>query len=296
MHATDGISWAQSGQWQTLKAALRESTPQGAYEWLEMIGAGCPLTLSFDGCVESADDVLGLTIAGALLRSVGHRYRGSRSADETSETQFERYYSYLVQAKNALEQALNLDRHNGLAAAVYMLISTDPVEDGQKEIAEARLLDARNVPLAGYMNLLKANLEKWGGSHEDMFRIARSRLGKDPPLQSALIAYAHVERELFYSMFDESPEAAQLAKQYYQGAVLDGLRTASQIILKAHDVDPAEQKLADSWMIIALTYGGETKLALRHLRRQKGYKGGAWLQIGNATLFKFILRLKGIFV
>lgn len=295
MQTQHALTLAQSGQWQTLKTQLTALSPQAAYELIEAIGDACSLTLSLDGLVEGPEDILGLTVAGALLRSIGHRHRGYNTADKTSENQFELYYERLVQAKAALERALSIDRRNGLAAAVYMAISTDPIEEGQKEIAEARLLDAENVPLVGYMNLLKANLEKWGGSHEDMFRIARSRLGSDQPLQSALIAYAHYEREMFYAHFDDSPEAAKLASQYYSGAVLEELRSASRVILDAREVDPAEQRLADSWIALALGGAGESKQALRHINRQKGYTGGAWRQINRPGVWKFMQKMQALF-
>lgn len=286
------------GNWQPWKQQLAAMTPEAAYESIKLICDACPLGINLDGIVDSETDLIGLTLLGAMQFHIGKRHRGGAQASKVSDSQFENYFERQLQARDALEAALEIDRRHGLAATFNMAVAIDPWEEDQKAVAEARLLDAEAVPLSGYMNLLQAHLEKWGGSHEVMFRIARSRMLPEAPMQYALIARAHWERHLFYEAFDESPNAQELADNYFKGKkVLDELTTASDAILSAKTYDPAEQRLADSWLAFTLFAADQNKRAVRHLDRLKGHTDpGIWgILLFPTPLVKGLIRLRAMF-
>lgn len=290
------IALVAGGRWSDYKRWLASVSPEAAYESIKLVFEGCALGINLDGVADGPDDVLGLTVMGAMYYGIGKRHRGGAQASAVSEAQADRYVERLIVAKSLLEDALAIDRRYGLAAAFYMLVATDELEEGQKDNAEAILLDAENVPLSGYMNLLIARLEKWGGSHGDMFRIARSRLRPDLPMQAALIARAHWERELFYSAFDDEPGAAGMAEVYYQGEVGDELMEASRLVLAAGNADASEARVADSWLAFALGRAGRYKQAVRHLDRLKGYEDpSVWkILVAPPWLTKGLIRLQAM--
>ncbi len=296
MKTRDAVALVRTGQWVACKQYLAGLSAEGAYESIKFLFEACPLDLDLSGVADGAQDVLGLTLLGALHFGVGKRHRGMGMASGVGDAQANRYFIHLLEAKDVLDAALSADRHNGLAAAFNMAVAIDAWEGDQKALAEARLLDAENVPLSGYVNLLQANLEKWGGSHDVMFRIARSRMRPETPMQYMLIARAHWERQLFYVAFDETPGARTLGARYFEGEPLQDLKEASRMILGHRDADPAEQRLANSWLALAMAAAGRNKLAVPHLDRIKGHdEPSAWgLFNGPAWMTKAKIRWKAM--
>ena len=296
MKTRDAVALARAGNWAPYKQYLAGLTPEGAYESIKFLFEACPLDIGLERVADGARDVPGLTLLGALHFGIGKRHRGSGVASGVGDSQANRYFAHLLQAKDALDAALAAERHDGLAAAFLMAVAIDPWEEDQRALAEARLLDAHAVPLSGYMNLLQANLEKWGGSHEVMFRIARSRMRPETPMQYMLIARAHWERQLFYLAFDDAPGARGLGVRYFGGEPLQDLKEASRVILAARDADPAEQRLANSWLALGMAAAGRNGLAVPHLDRVKGHdEPSAWNFLpGPAWLSKAGIRWKAV--
>ncbi len=289
------VAAISKGQWQPLKAFVAQASPEASYERIKMAFDACPMDLDLSGVVAGPDDLIGLTILGAFLMGIGKRHRGMNVAAAVKEKQAMLYMQHLFEAKEALDAALAIDRRFGLAAAFNMAVAMDEWEEGQKDQAEAILLDARDVPLSGYGNLLQARLEKWGGSHAVMFRIARSRMLSDAPAQNMLIARAHWERWLYYAAFDESDQAAEMAAAYFTGEVLDDLRAASEAVLDARS-DPAELRLAHGWLAFVLSEAGQHKRAVRHLDRIKGHNDPSVWFFGRTPppVTKGLIRLKAM--
>lgn len=297
MKTRDVLAYAAGGQWAPYKAWLKTQTPEGAYESIKFVFEACPLTTDPRAAIDGEDDVLGLTLAGALHFGIGKRHRGGDVAANLTDDQVHPYMAHQFMAQSALDAALAADRHNGLAAAISMAVAIDPFEEDHKAKAEAVLLDARDVPLSGYMNLLTAYLEKWGGDHDTMFRIARSRMRAETPMQYTLIAKAHWERYLFYIAFDDSPGAHQAALTYFSGQVMDELREASRTVLGGRSEDPAEQRLANSWLAFTLSRAGRHRQALPHLDRIKGhYEPATWGVLRHPPVVsKALVRMQAMF-
>ncbi len=297
MKPRDALALAAAGQWAPYKAWLKTQTPEGAYESIKLVYEACPLDMDPRAAVDGDGDVLGLALAGALHFGIGKRHRGMDVAARLTEDQIEPYVAHQFWARDALDAALAADRHNGLAAAFAMAVAIDPLTEDHKAKAEAAVLDARDVPLSGYMNLLTAYLEKWGGDHDTMFRIARSRMRPEAPMQYALIAKAHWERYLYYIAFDDAPDARQRALTYFSGAVMDELREASRAVLAGRAEDPAEQRLANSWLAFTLSRAGRYKQAVPHLDRIKGhYEPSTWSVLRHPPgVSKALIRLQALF-
>jgi hypothetical protein len=297
MNFKQAVAAISNGQWQGVKAFVAGASPEAAYELIRTAYDACPTAIDVDAAIGGPDDLVGLTVAGAFHFGIGKRHRGMRAAAEVREKQAVLYIERLYRARTALDDALALDRRYGLAAAFAMAVASDELEDGQKDQAEAVLLDARDVPLSGYVNLLQARLEKWGGSHADMFRIARSRMLADAPMQHILIARAHWERYLYYAAFDDSEQASEMAEVYFTGDVMDDLKAASDAVLNGRDADPAEQRLANGWLAFVLSQAGQYKRAVRHLDRIRGHNDPAvwFFYTLPPVLAKASIRLKAMF-
>lgn len=272
MHAKQALAHIRQQDWGPLKAFITSATPETAYELIRLSYEKCPLDTPLDSAISYKADVAGLILSGGLRFGISRRHRGMGTGASLSESQIENYYYHLNIALDVLSEALKHDRHNGLAAAFYMAANIDPFDSDQRKLAEARLLNARNVPLSGYLNLMQAHMAKWGGSHEDMFRIARARLTPDTPCQYALVARAHYEQYLYYGLFDDSPEADQRFNTYFDRTVEAELKTASESVLSATAQEPAELRLAHGWLAFTLSEAGLNRLAARHLKALKGFE------------------------
>ncbi|MDC7675303.1 hypothetical protein [Asticcacaulis machinosus] len=273
MKLKTAIAFVRKGQWAQLKHLVASLSPEAAYELIKLIYAQIDMKTSFAGLVDSPDDVLGNTILGGILFGIARRHRGGGTFVEVTPERFARYRDVLEDSEACLRQALDIDRSFGLAAAFFMAVNMDPNEDVERDIAEARLLAADNVPLSGYMNLLLARCEKWGGDHDTMFRIGRAHMNPDKPSYYALITRAHWERHFYYAAFDEAPNADRLAERYFQQPeVIRDLKEASDSVLSANLADPAEIRLANGWLLFTFIRACKWKLARQHLQALKGFE------------------------
>lgn len=115
-------------------------------------------------------------------------------------------------------------------------------------------------------------------------------------MQYALIAKAHWERYLYYAAFDDAPDARQRAATYFRGDVMNDLREASQAILGARDADPAEQRLANSWMAFVFSRAEQYKSAVKHLDCIKGHnEPSVWRLVrGSPGMTKAMIRWQAL--
>ncbi|EGF90122.1 hypothetical protein ABI_31350 [Asticcacaulis biprosthecium C19] len=272
MDVSKVVQHLRAGRWQAVKDTIAAASPEGAYELIKLLGYKIDPRTDLNPSVSDPDDTAGLILKGGLAFTLASRARNGAPPDQMSDGQVGDYFGGLTMANDALSRAWQMTG-SGLAAAFAMGCAINPLEDGQKARAEADLLGADGVPMSGYMNLMMALAEKWGGTHDDMFRVARSRLDPERPGSAALIARAHFERRLFYQAFDESADAAEQAEHYYRGSAGEEIGAASRLLLTARPGgDPAELRLAHSWLALAFFEGDRHQLAARHLDALKGYE------------------------
>ncbi|NIJ20465.1 tetratricopeptide (TPR) repeat protein [Sphingomonas naasensis] len=257
------------GDWPGLKAAATQLPPEEAFTALRLLGERAPMDASIEA-LATDDEAAGLLLAGVLLQQRAGRVRGYGRAAEISEDVWETYVPLLERAQLLLDRAVAANPQFGVAAAWLMAASVDASED-DKAFAERALLSATGVPASGWGRLLSARTQKWGGSHEAMWRIARLVADRDPPGTQMLIARAHFEQQLWYEQFEDGPEAAAKAAAYFRdSAVLEEMDRASAKVLESDTDDLSARLLADNWFAFVWFMAGEHRRARPHLQRIGG--------------------------
>lgn len=118
---------------------------------------------------------------------------------------------------------------------------------------------------AAHVAMLSASTEKWGGSHDAMFRFAREAAGRAARGSSlhALVPLAHVERWLAH-LIDRDQDGA---KAYVTGAAVRAeLLAARDALLGAPLLAPAYEASDRNILAFALWLAGDTAAAAEQLR------------------------------
>lgn len=255
-------------RWDELKAHVRAVSAEEVYEGVSTAGRTAPAGLALDGLVTGPDDVLGLTLAGGFNRYMAWQLRGYATADQTSDSAIMRYVDKLQEAIDDLQAALALDPANGLAASFLASAAAESSPEEKDEIG-ALLAQSRGAPPSGYMALLNAQAEKWGGSHAKMWETVHRYRDLDKPGTLALVARAHFEHHLYLLIMDERGAAQKEAERYYRdGRRLAELQAASdEVFVQRGPENLHAQRLADGWFARVLIQAGDTRRARRHLVR-----------------------------
>lgn len=280
--------------WVSFKRYLGTLPPESAFVVLRVLGERLPLGLEIETAVDDAYDVPGLIVAGAVLMVRATRIRGMDTADRVDERGWEQYYVCRERAEQLLRSAVTTQSESGLATAWFMATAVDS-DEGVKAEASGFLVKAENVPISGYSKLLSANAEKWGGSHEAMWQVARDYAEVKWPWSAALIAKAHYEQWLYLDMMDDRPVAQYEADAYFKKAsIRDELLNISGAINVAYGDDPYEAKFAHDVLAAVLAEAGMRKAAAAHLR-QVGKFGDPALLTGGPWWRRSLIRaLKGL--
>ena len=151
-------------------------------------------------------------IRGALRIASAWEVRGSGRADEVAEEAWPVFFEILKEAEADLQEAIRLDDRDATPWA-YLLVTGSALNmeppDLLKRFDEARKRDPQGW-LAPWQ-ALNALSEKWSGSHEIMFALARELSANEPKgsqLHSA-IAEAHLHRWQYFSMEDPPDRKGQ---------------------------------------------------------------------------------------
>ncbi len=281
-------------EWVSFKRYLDDLPPESAFVLLRVLGERLPINVDAETAVNDASDVKGLIVAGAALMVRATRIRGMDTADRVAEQNWQSYFACRERAEQLLEQALTLQPENGLAAAWFMATAVDS-DDEVKARASRLLGKATDVPISGYSKPLSANTEKWGGSHDAMWKIARDCAALRWPWSGALIAKAHYEHWLYLDLMDERPEAEQEADAYFKDqAIKDELTGISSAISTAQSDDPYEAVYAHDVLAAVLAEARMRSAAAAHLRHV-GKFGDPALLTGGPWWRRVLLRiLKGL--
>jgi|GEM_PF-1180248 len=259
MKAKQALALIRQADWGPLKTFVTAATAETAYELIKLCGEKCPPDTPLASAIDNRRDVTGLILCGGLRYGISGRHRDMGQADFTHESRIETRYYHLNIAAELLGEALKTDPRNGLAAAFLMATHINPFDKAQQAIAEAHLQEAHHVPLSGYMNLMLAHAAS-GAGPEAIFRLARARLGADTPCHAALVARACYEHHLSEGCAVFSPE------------VKTELLTLSDRLLAASGQEPAERRLAEGWLVLALSAAGLNRQAVRHLKALRGFE------------------------
>ena len=271
-----------SAEWTGFKSYLSNLLPESAFVLTRVLGENLPTDADVEAAIDDTGDVWGHIVAGAALMVRATRTRGMDTADRVKEENWQAYFAYRERAEQLLRFVVTHHPENGLAAAWFMAAAVDGDAVVKAEAAEF-LYASENVPVSGYSKLLSANTEKWGGSHEAMWQVARQYAETKWPWSGALIAKAHYEQWLYLEMMDERPVAEYEAAEYFQNpAIKDELRNISSAISRAHADDPYEAVFAHDVLAAVLSEAGMRKAAANHLQQVGKFgdpallTGGPW--------------------
>jgi len=150
------------------------------------------------------------TVRGAHGIKWGWTARGAGKAESVQDESWQIFWSRLEAAELDLYKAAELEPDDPVPWA-YLVISARGMEKGIPEIGE-RLKQAharRPWHHFAFSQALQGYAEKWGGSHELMFDLARQAAGApDGASVHALVAEAHFERWLYILGWDKDDAGA----------------------------------------------------------------------------------------
>lgn len=138
--------------------------------------------------------------------------RGSGDASTVSTRMAENFWLQLTLSKEVLKKASELspERVEPYSAMIIveMGLGYDNTELWQSFIQVCKREQKHYV---AHCNMLHALCEKWGGSHKEMFDIAKNGCADVPEgsFMYGLVPMAHIERWLYFFMFGEDEEANQ---------------------------------------------------------------------------------------
>ncbi|MEO6359627.1 MAG: hypothetical protein ABIO43_03510 [Sphingomicrobium sp.] len=270
--------------WQTFKVGLKSAPPETAFVLLRVMGERLSLEVDPELAIEDASDGDGLIVAGAALMVRATRVRGMDTAERVDDHNWVPYFANRERAEQILRAAVRLRPESGLGAAWFSATAIDSDDEVKSEAAKV-LGQASDVPISGYSKLLSANTEKWGGSHQAMWQVARAYASVRPPWTSALVAKAHYEQWLYLELMDDRPEAAKEAELYFrEPAIRDELTQISRATSDAASADPYETVYAHDVLAAVLAQASMAKAAAAHLRQVGSFgdpallTGGPWWQ------------------
>ncbi len=137
--------------------------------------------------------------------------RGGARAQDTSNKQYENYYQRFYETREFIDHATEVAPNSPLPAYA-LILGCEPYGIGLQDVFELHRQMHTVCPdfLTGSIALLTLACEKWFGSHDIMFEIARDLAAQteDFPFGVTLIAAAHIERWLHYAAFENNQYAA----------------------------------------------------------------------------------------
>jgi hypothetical protein len=203
---------ARGGDWRRLRAILgteREPARRWRYVHLAADGLGTRVGEWLDAEESDADAWL---VAGLEATSRGAKIRGAAKAEDTPDDAWDPFHECLVEAAEALRRASELAPSDPLPHVGLLTVAIPlgaPLEERVALFEEARRLAPAMV--APHIGIVTALAKKWGGSHEQMFEVARRSVADAPGGSAipAVLPLAHVERWLYFVHWEHDEEASR---------------------------------------------------------------------------------------
>jgi hypothetical protein len=192
------IKKAKQGDWIELSEFILRSEPEHAYEAIKFVGYGL-------NPIQDLKKVVDIKIRYPLLCSgllfiLAKKIRNGKMPSAMTEKESDFYTIALEESHDLIQSEISINSQSGLAATIFMSLAIDPLYEGMKDDAESILRNANNVPISGFLNLLIAKCEKWGGSHDEMFSVVTQFYDEDRPGSAALVARA-LRKVIVYGSF-----------------------------------------------------------------------------------------------
>jgi len=155
-------------------------------------------------------------IRGAIRIAWAWAVRGSGRADEVADEAWPVFFERLREAEADLLETIRRDERDATPWA-YLLISGSALNHEPPELLR-RLDEARRRDPQGWLapwQAINALSEKWSGSHDIMFSLAREVSASEPAGSQlhSIIAEAHLHRWQYFSM-EDPPDPDGQARYY----------------------------------------------------------------------------------
>jgi hypothetical protein len=222
-------------------------------------------------------------LAGKNSIARGSEIRGAAKAEDTPDEAWDPFHEYIGKAEEQLARAIELRPADALPWVELITTSMvlgDPIEERISRFEQARLRDdSLHTP---HTVIMYALTEKWGGSHELMFEVARRSMETAPPGTAipAVIPYAHIERWIYIRHWEK--DEARVRSYFAEPAVLDEIRAAHALCGES-DQDALRIWVANVFAF-CFYYSGQAKLAREEFRKAGGvFSGLPWRYVNPRT-------------
>jgi hypothetical protein len=217
----------KAGQWMEAKAYLSAlKDPDALSATIEILSEG-PGPVPIDAWVKAEPhSALPLLLRGRNRIYWAWEARGGGTANTVTDDGLRAFVQRLALAEDDLRAAASLDANDATAYGYLLIVGrglSHSLEECQALFKEATARCPTH--LRSHQTWLVRQCEKWGGSHDAMFALARDAHASAPEGSRlhALLAQAHAERFLFGCSFDEDPA---FQTYYKRPEVVEELRAA----------------------------------------------------------------------
>ncbi|GHJ56322.1 hypothetical protein Nm8I071_56290 [Nonomuraea sp. TT08I-71] len=171
--------------------------------------------------VSAPDDPSAAVLRAATLAERASRARGSAPASQTTQEQFQGFAELSAQAADAARRAIALAPHDPVPWIDVLWAMFPDGRSRQAEFhqafTEARQRDPFNLGI--HLAAVSFLCEKWYGSHEEMFGLARATAAAAPPgtAVTLLPLFAHFEYAMReFNWGTPTPEGVLACRRYFQ--------------------------------------------------------------------------------
>ncbi len=235
---------------------------------------------------ESAD---GWLMAGdrSLIRA--WKIRGSDKADAVPKERWDPFHELVMTAEEELYKAAELNRNDPLALCGLLRTSMTlggEIEERMDHFEEG----VRRAPryYGTYWSAVYALTQKWGGSHDLMFELARQSVKTAPEGTAipAVLAMAHAERLLYYIHWENNEE---ILETYFKDK---SLRQELEAAFRSIQGLPKSEEVwaANAFSFCFVRY--DDKLAKEAFKMANGFCGGLpWDYMGEKAYKRHLERV-----
>jgi hypothetical protein len=276
---------ARAGDWQGLRAILaaeREPARRWRYAHIAAEGLGERVAQWVEAEPGTADAWL---VAGLAAISRGAQIRGAAKAEDTPEEVWDPFHECMEEAAEALGRASELAASDPLPHAGLLSVAIPlgaPIEERVTIFEEARRLAP--ALLAPHIGIVTGLAKKWGGSHEQMFDVARRSVAEAPGGSAipAVLPLAHVERWLYLVHWEHDEPAS---RAYFRRAEV--LRDVRDCHRRCARVEENSKRWVANVFAFCFYLADDARAARREFEKAEGlYTGLPWDYLGGLDAYE----------
>ncbi len=268
--------------------AQARHTAQERYYFCDLLAREVPKKVLSEWAKAHPDDASALLLWGRCCITEAWKIRGTGVGSSVGDEAIEGFFARLQEAEAALRKAAELAPQDPTPWAYLLIVTRGLNEDmAQAESYVREALRRGSTFLPAYRQLLVRYTEKWGGSHDKMFGLARAANKKHPGTElSVLLADAHIERALYPVHFENDRDALDVYLQ--RDDVREEVARAYDASLGAKDFQENRATLFSRHAFALWFYLVDDKKRLRRelLKIGPRISKNTWQVVGPGTLAK----------